>query len=35
MYEGWPAPERKIAGIFADGLKQTVDSVLGNVRYLY
>ena len=34
VYGGWPAPERKVAGVFADSLKQAVDSGLGNVRYL-
>ena len=34
VYEGWTASERKGSWSVADGLKQAVDSGLGNVRYL-
>ena len=34
VYEGWTASERKGSWSVADGLKQAVDSGLGNVSYL-
>ena len=32
-YEGWTAPERKMSWLFADVLKQAIDSGLGNIVY--